>query len=102
MKASRTLPFLLALVACGGGQDAPTNSVEDVTEATSQMDPAAAQAVEQAVDNGATAQEALAAGGNAQAGTVNAAQTPADSSRGAKPHSPGDPVPPPKVDTNAQ
>jgi hypothetical protein len=91
------LPLLLA--ACGGGQDTPTNSVEDVEEATSQMDPAAAEAVENALDNGAGPQEALQAGGNAQAATVATPQAPADSTKGAKPHSPGDPVPPPKIDT---
>jgi hypothetical protein len=48
---------LLMLAACGGGQDAPSNSVEDVKEATSQMDPTAAAAVENALDNGASPQE---------------------------------------------
>jgi hypothetical protein len=102
MKTAFALPFLLLLAACGGGQDAPSNSVEDVEAATTQMDPAAADAVEEAIDNGATAQEALAAGGNAQAATVAPPQAPADSSKGAKPHSPGDQVPPPKVDTDTR
>ncbi|HEX8443686.1 MAG TPA: hypothetical protein VF631_08570 [Allosphingosinicella sp.] len=102
MKAGFAFPFLLLLAGCGGGQDAPTNSIEDVEEATTEMDPAAAQAVEQAIDNGASPQEALAAGGNAQAGTVSGPQAPADSSKGAKPHAPGDPVPPPKVDAQPQ
>jgi hypothetical protein len=103
--ASFTLPLLL-LAACGGGGDqgpegANKADAEQLEEATSQMDPAAAAAVENAMDNGASPQEALSAGGNAQAATVGPAQQPADSSKGAKPHAPGDPVPPPKVDTEA-
>ncbi len=94
------LPLLLA--ACGGGQDQPTNSVESVEEATSQMDPAAAQAVEGAIDNGASPQEALQAGGNAQAATVGGPQQPADSSVGAKPNRGGQQVPPAKIDTEKQ
>jgi hypothetical protein len=94
------LPLLLA--ACGGGQDAPSNSVEDVEEATSQMDPAAAEAVENALDNGASPQEALQAGGNAQAATVATPQQPADSSVGAAPNRDGQRVPPAKIDTDKQ
>lgn len=100
--ATAALPALLLLAACGGTQDPPSNSIADVEEATSQMDPAAAEAVEAAVDNGATAQEALAAGGNAQAATVATPQVPADSSKGAKPHQPGDSLPPPKIDSDLQ
>lgn len=96
------LPAFLFLAACGGGQDAPSNSVEDVEEATSQMDPAAAAAVEEAIDNGASPQEALAAGGNAQAATVTQPQAPADSSVGAKPNREGQQVPPAKIDTEKQ
>jgi hypothetical protein len=96
------LPAFLLIAACGGGQDAPSNSIEDVEEATSQMDPAAAEAVEQAVDNGASPQEALAAGGNAQAATVSTPQAPADSSVGAKPNRGGQQAPPAKIDTDKQ
>jgi uncharacterized lipoprotein len=92
---------LLMLAACGGGQDAPSNSVEDVEEATSQMDPTAAAAVENALDNGASPQDALQAGGNAQAATVATPQQPADSSKGAAPNRGGQQVPPPKIDTQA-
>jgi hypothetical protein len=93
------LPLLLA--ACGGAQDPASNSVADVEEATSQMDPAAAEAVENALDNGASPQEALQAGGNAQAATVPVPQQPANSSVGAAPNRGGQQVPPPKVDTQA-
>ena len=96
------LPASLLLVACGGGQDAPKNSVEAVEEATTQMDPAAAAAVENAIDNGASPQEALASGGNAQAATVGQPQQPADSSVGAKPNRGGQQVPPAKIDTEKQ
>ncbi len=95
------LPTFFLLAACGG-QDAPTNSVEDVEEATSQMDPAAAAAVENAIDNGASPQEALQAGGNAQAATVGQPQQPANSSVGAAPNRGGQQVPPAKIDTDKQ
>ncbi len=102
MTRAALLASTLLLAACGGGQDAPSNSVEDVEEATSQMDPAAAEAVENALDNGASPQEALQAGGNAQAATVAGPQQPADSSVGAKPNRDGQQVPPAKIDTDKQ
>lgn len=102
MTASAALPVLALLAACSGEQDAPSNSIEDVEEATTQMDPAAAEAVEQAIDNGASPQEALAAGGNAQAATVPEPQRPVDSSVGAAPNRGGQQVPPPKIDTDTQ
>jgi hypothetical protein len=98
------LPAYLVLAACGGGTDQPTNSVEQLDEAAAQSDPAAAEAIEDAVANGAGPQEALAAGGAAQAGTVAGQQPPgsAVTGAGAKPHSPGDPVPPPQVQSSPQ
>jgi hypothetical protein len=101
-------PALLALLvavdlaACGsGGQQGARNSVEQLDEAAAQSDPAAAQAIEAAADNGATPQQALEAGANAQAATLPPAThpTPGSGAVGAKPHAPGDPVPPPKVKT---
>jgi hypothetical protein len=63
------------LAACGSPQPA-TNSTEQLDEAAAQSDPAAAEAIEDAVDNGAGPQEALQAGGNAQANTVTADPAP--------------------------
>ncbi len=103
---------LLALVAidlaaCGsGGEQGATNSVEQLDEAAAQSDPAAAQAIEDAAANGATPQEALQAGGNAQAATVAPGQPQAmptqGSVTGAKPHAPGEPVPPPQTQSAPQ
>jgi hypothetical protein len=76
----RAAPALLAsiivgLAACGSPEPA-TNSVEQLDEAAAQSDPAAAEAIEDAVDNGAGPQEALEAGANAQAATVPPEATP--------------------------
>jgi hypothetical protein len=102
MKRRRlVLPAYLALAACGGGTEQATNSPEQLDEAAAQSDPAAAQAIEDAAANGASPQEALAAGGAAQANTVAGQQSP-NMGAGAKPHSPGDPVPPPKTRSTPQ
>jgi hypothetical protein len=99
MKAA---PALLALIvafdlaACGSQQPA-TNSVEQLDAAAAQSGPAAAEAIEDALDNGAGPQEALQAGGNAQAETLPRPTPPSESAAGAKPHAPGDPVPPPQI-----
>nr|WP_295370018.1 hypothetical protein [uncultured Sphingosinicella sp.] len=101
---------LLALVAIdlaacgGGGQQQATNSTEQLDEAAAQSDPAAAQAIEDAAANGANPQEALQAGGNAQAETLppQTQPTPGAGKVGAKPHAPGDPVPPPKTQSTPQ
>ena len=72
---------LLLLAGCGGqGESADKN----ILNATAQMDPAAAAAVENAVRNGASPQEALAVGGQAQVGAPDA---PSAAER-------GQPVPP--------
>lgn len=99
MKIRFALPFCLALAACGGGSDPATNSIDQLDEAAAQSDPAAAEAIEQAVENGAGPQEALAAGGAAQAETVTGPQPTGSgvTGAGAKPHAPGDPVPPPQT-----
>jgi hypothetical protein len=97
--------FAIDLAACGsGGEQAATNSTEQLDEAAAQSDPAAAQAIEDAAANGANAQEALAAGGNAQAQTLPPAHTPTPGTggAGAKPHAPGDPVPPPQTQSTPQ
>jgi hypothetical protein len=95
--------FAIDLAACGsGGEQAATNSTEQLEEAAAQSDPAAAQAIEDAAANGANAQEALAAGGNAQAQTLPPANNPSPGGAGAKPHAPGDPVPPPQTQSTPQ
>lgn len=72
--------------------------------AAEQSDPAAAAVLEnraeQVLDQNSTApaQGARQAAGNAQIGVGNSAPA-APESRQAKPHAPGGPVPPPKLDT---
>ncbi|GAA4001815.1 hypothetical protein [Sphingomonas humi] len=55
-------PAFVLLAACGSGTNDPDKNIRN---ATSQMDPAAAAAVENAVDNGVDPQNALAIGGKA-------------------------------------
>lgn len=62
-------PAFILLAACGAGESNPD---QNILEATEQMDPAAAVAVENAVANGADPQNALVAGGAAQANTPDA------------------------------
>jgi hypothetical protein len=102
-----TIPLLalaFTLVACGGGNDQAEVTADSLENAAEQSDPAAAGVLENAADqvretgSPAAAQGALEAAGNAQAATVaqGQSQTP-PAQQGAKPHAPGDPVPPPKV-----
>ena len=70
MRLLLATPTLLLLAACGGGQG--NDADKNILNATAQMDPAAAAAVENAVANGASPQEALAAGGQAQVGAPDA------------------------------
>lgn len=109
MKAAPLALLLLVavdLAACGGAEQQPTNSVEQLDEAAAQSDPAAAQAIEDAAANGASPQEALQAGGNAQAQTVPQGQPQImpmeNGATGAKPHAPGEPVPPPQTQSAPQ
>jgi hypothetical protein len=102
---------LLVLAGCGGGQG--DSADKNILNATAQMDPAAAAAVQNAVQNGANPQEALAAGGQAQVGAPDA---PSAAERGqpipppvqARPNLPGSPnrkdgtVPPDKMISNGQ
>jgi hypothetical protein len=81
--------FALSLAACG--KSAEEAALENAAE---QSTPEAAAVLENAAEEGANVQEAMQAAGNAQAGSH-----PAPISQGAKPHAPGDPVPPPKVPT---
>lgn len=104
----RAAPALLALIlavdlaACGSPEPA-TNNVEQMDEAAAQSDPAAAEAIEDAVENGAGPQEALEAGGNAQVATLPQQPMPTlEAGAGAKPHAPGDPVPPPQTKATPQ
>jgi hypothetical protein len=73
-------PAALLLIACGGGGE---NADKNILNATAQMDPAAAAAVENAVAQGVDPQNALAIGG--QAATIENELSAADR---------GQPVPP--------
>jgi hypothetical protein len=102
--------LLLGLLSACGGSDPAEQTADRLEEAAEQSDPAAAQVLENAADevrdgdgaaSGAAAQQALGQAGNAQAATVPAPQ-PVPPQQGAKPHAPGDPVPPPKVKASEQ
>lgn len=80
MRLLASVPALLLLAACSGGGEDPD---KNILNATAQMDPAAAAAVENAVANGVDPQNALAIGGQA-------ATDAADPSRADR----GQPVPP--------
>lgn len=104
MKTPFVTPFALlgafALASCGGGKSPAENSAAQLDNAAAQSTPEAAgvlnRAAERIRDNNVSdpnaAQEALQAAGNAQAKGGGAAPQV-----GAKPHSAGDPVPPPKL-----
>ena len=111
--AASTLAALLALTACGSSTPAE-NSAEALENAAAQSDPTAAAVLENAADAvrdqeeqppagapGSPAQEAMQNAGNSQAATVAQPtaqpQAPSTPPAGAKPHQPGDPVPPPKI-----
>jgi len=79
----------LLLVGCGGESAADSNA-EALERAAEQSTPEAADILRNAAP-GANVQEVLQDAGNAQAATAPPPQ------QGAKPHAPGDPVPPPKV-----
>ena len=89
MKIAALTPFALLFLAACGQQSADQAALENAAE---QSTPEAAAVLENAAEQGANVQEAMQAAGNAQAG---AAQAPP--AQQAKPHAPGDPVPPPKL-----
>jgi hypothetical protein len=90
-----------ALAACGGGKSPAENSAEQLDNAAGQSTPAAAAALNDAaeqirdrnISDPNAAQAAMQAAGNVQAGQGPMAPRQA----GARPHRPGDPVPPPKL-----
>jgi hypothetical protein len=84
----------LALAACSG-DDAADNNAAALERAAEQSGPEAADLLRNAADEGADVQGAMQQAGNAQA------PTPAPPAVGARPHAPGDPVPPPKVPADA-
>jgi hypothetical protein len=98
------LTAAIALAACGGNDDAIENTAAQLENAADQSDPAAAAVLDnraqQVLEQNSTApaQGALDAAGNAQVAVGNAGPM-APEARQAKPHAPGDPVPPPKVKT---
>ncbi|GAA4022142.1 hypothetical protein GCM10022280_23460 [Sphingomonas swuensis] len=62
-------PAFILLAACGSAANDPD---KNILNATAQMDPSAANAVESAVQNGVDPQNALAIGGAAQVGAPDA------------------------------
>ncbi|HEX8226079.1 MAG TPA: hypothetical protein VF605_19910 [Allosphingosinicella sp.] len=84
------LVALLALAGCGQNSAADNNAAA-LERAAEQSTPEAADVLLNAAENGASVQDAMQAAGNAQA------PAEAPPAQGAKPHAPGDPVPPPKI-----
>ncbi|HEX9955143.1 MAG TPA: hypothetical protein VGB48_08020 [Allosphingosinicella sp.] len=111
IRTASAFALAFALAACGGSSEAD-NTAAALEDAASQSTPEGAAVLENAADQireqnvtapiaepGSPGQQALQAAGNAQA---NAKSAPAPQpSQGAKPHAPGDPVPPPKVKAGA-
>lgn len=69
MRLALISPAFVLLAACGSDASDPD---KNILNATGQMDPAAAAAVENAVANGVDPQNALAIGGAAQVGAPDA------------------------------
>jgi hypothetical protein len=93
-KPMNRVPLALAvpLLLAGCGRDgAADNNAAALERAAGQSTPEAEDILRNAADSGANVQDALQAAGNAQV----AGQAPPQ--QGAKPHAPGDPVPPPQV-----
>lgn len=85
------LALVAALLLAGCGQEsAADRNAAALERAAGQTTPEAADILRNAAP-GANLQEVLQAAGNAQAATE------APPRQGARPHAPGDPVPPPKV-----
>ena len=98
----KMLPFALVaplmLIGCGQ-QGAADNSAAAIERAAEQSTPEAADVLRNAADHGANVQDAMQAAGNAQAAAAQPQKVPPQ--QGAKPHAPGDPVPPPKIPAGA-
>ncbi len=90
----KRVPLALAalpmIVGCGQNSAADNNAAA-LEQAAEQSTPEAADILRNAAESGANVQDALQAAGNAQV------PSKAPPSQGAKPHAPGDPVPPPKI-----
>ncbi len=90
----KRVPLALAvpLMLAGCGQNgAADNNAAALERAAEQSTPEAADILRNAAESGANVQDAMQAAGNAQV------PTQAPPQQGAKPHAPGDPVPPPKI-----
>jgi len=104
MQAARLLAFSAAAALAACSQSPAENTAEQLENAAEQSDPAAAAVLEnraeQVLEQNSTApaKGAMEAAGNAQVGSGNSAPT-APEAQQAKPHAPGDPVPPPQVKT---
>jgi ABC-type glycerol-3-phosphate transport system substrate-binding protein len=107
IRTAFTAAALLALSACGG-QTESDNTAAALENAASQSTPEAAAVLENAAEQiqeqniqapisepGSPGQRAMEAAGKAQVQGSGAPKAPP--SVQAKPHAPGDPVPPPKV-----
>jgi hypothetical protein len=94
----KMVPFALVaplmLIGCGQ-QKAADGDAAALERAAEQSTPEAADVLRNAADRGANVQEAMQAAGNAQAAAGQPQKVPPQ--LGAKPHAPGDPVPPPKI-----
>lgn len=109
MRSALLATAALLLAACGGGGE---SADKNILNATSQMDPAAAAAVENAVANGVDPQNALAIGGQAATNTFEPSAAdrgqPVPPSLQARPNLPGSQnrkdgtVPPDKMISNRQ
>jgi hypothetical protein len=89
------LALALPLLMVGCGQNgAADNNAAALKRAAEQSTPEAEDILRNAADSGGNVQDALQAAGNAQAAADSA---PRQQQQGAKPHAPGDPVPPPKL-----
>ncbi len=99
MKRMRISLLALTLAGCGGNSAADNNAAA-LEAAAEQSTPEAADLLRNAAEQGANVQDAMQAAGNAQAEADR--PQPAPPTQGAKPHAPGDPVPPPKVTGNGQ
>jgi uncharacterized protein involved in copper resistance len=84
----------LILAACGR-DGAAGNNADALEQAAEQSTPEAAEVLRNAAEQGANVQDAMQAAGNVQAAADQPQAAPPQ--QGAKPHAPGDPVPPPKI-----